>query len=183
MVASVSQDFAGVDPDGDAFSTSGINPSNQVMVELQMLIHYVAEIEGYLRFEKLMVKDFRAFYTIFRELTLKVKHVIDPDVLDEIMTYFEKMPNIVSDTIRFDQGWKGVRLAIKLLDAMVEIGFMRFFDTPNDPPFQMPFFCRSVGAYEDFVAAFEAMVDAELSRDDDVSPDDADAVVTTTRSV
>jgi hypothetical protein len=45
-----------------------------------------------------------------------------------------------TDQARLDWAKKGLELSVDLKDAMVDAGFMRFFDTPNDPPFLQGFF-------------------------------------------
>lgn len=141
MAQQIAQDIGGVtDPGGDEFTTGSVNPANQVMVELLLLIHYIAEIEARLKFDFLSKKDFITFYATFRDLSLKVAHILDEDVVNEIEDYFDKMPALINDTKRFEQAKLGLKLAIDLKDAMVGSGFMRYFDTPNDPPFMQPFF-------------------------------------------
>lgn len=148
MAGPAAEISAATDPGGDEYTTSSISPSNQVMVELMMLIHYTAEIEARLKFNFLAKRDFITFYAIFRELSLKVAHIIDEETIDTINNdYFGKMPLLNTDTERFEWAAKGLELAVALKDAMVDAGFMRFFDTPNDPPFIQPFFTDDFSAF------------------------------------
>lgn len=117
-------------------ASSQLNLANLILVDLVYLIKNGATLETKLKYGGVQPSVFTPFFTAFREIFDLTSHLIDKDVSEEIEEWFEKVD--VKSTKSLDTDIvKGLKLARKLKMEIVELGMLKIFEPPIQPPFML----------------------------------------------
>lgn len=117
-------------------ASSQLNLANLILVDLVYLIKNGATLETKLKYGGVQPSVFTPFFTAFREIFDLTSHLIDKEVSEEIEEWFEKV-DVKSTKSLNDDIVKGLKLARKLKMEIVELGMLKIFEPPIQPPFML----------------------------------------------
>jgi hypothetical protein len=117
-------------------ASSQLNLANLILVDLVYLIKNGATLETRLKYGGVQPSVFTPFFTAFREIFDLTSHLVDKEVSEEIEEWFEKV-DVKSTKSLNDDIVKGLKLARKLKMEIVELGMLKIFEPPIQPPFML----------------------------------------------
>ena len=117
-------------------ASSQLNLANLILVDLVYLIKNGATLETKLKYGGVQPSVFTPFFTAFRKIFDLTSHLIDKEVSEEIEEWFEKV-DVKSTKSLNDDIVKGLKLARKLKMEIVELGMLKIFEPPIQPPFML----------------------------------------------
>lgn len=119
-------------------SSSQLNLANLIMVNIMILVKEVAKIDSYAKWNSVNKNDFSSFYISFMELFELTSHLIRPNSADQIQRWFDSVSPRESKSLVGDVK-DGIKYAKLLKRELIDIGMMKIFERPIDPPFVLDF--------------------------------------------
>jgi len=119
-------------------SSAQLNLANLIMVNIVFMVKEIAKIDSYAKWNSVKQSDFSSFYIAFMELFQLTSHLIKPDISAQIQKWFDNVKPRESKSLT-NEVKDGIKYATMLKKELIDIGMMKIFERPIDPPFVLDF--------------------------------------------